>query len=220
MRKPLRFRAVRDLRRPMPTRTALKPESGEGRRNQPLRQFGPPEKRQSRTLREANRLRRHWNRNSVVALKQLPRDGRSGKSRRPAILECWPSPRFPKSDIVQLGPEPQERDAAFQQRASVDYAVREKLINSPAPPLSIRLSPRSFLVCLRSATYVLGRPKETPSIVRRTKMSSTVRARPGQPSVSGSSRRSRTPLPRIPRHLLSGWRVSHPESPEHHQPSR
>src|ERR1700677_3747384 len=135
MRKPLRFRAVRDLRRPTPPRTALKPESGEGRRNQPLRQFGRPEKRQSRTLREANRLRRHWTRNSVVALKQLPRDGRSGNSRRPAILECGPSPRFPKSDIVQLGPEPQERDGAFQQRASVDYAVREKLINSPAPPL-------------------------------------------------------------------------------------
>ena len=59
MRKPLRFRAVRDLRRPTPTRTALKPESREGRRNQRLRQFGRPEKRQSRTLRQANRLRPH-----------------------------------------------------------------------------------------------------------------------------------------------------------------
>ena len=37
--------------------------------------------------------------------------------------------RFPKSDIVQLGPEPKERDAAFRRRASVDYAVREKLMN-------------------------------------------------------------------------------------------
>jgi len=32
-------------------------------------------------------------------------------------------------------------------------------MNSPAPPLSIRLSPGSFLVCLRSATYVFGRLK-------------------------------------------------------------
>jgi hypothetical protein len=120
---------VRDLRRPTRTRTVLKPESREGRRNQPLRQFGRPEKRQSRTLGQANRLRRRSNRNSVVALKQLPRDGRSGKSRRPAILECGPSPQFPKSDIVQLGPELKERDAAFRQRASVDYAVREKLIS-------------------------------------------------------------------------------------------
>jgi len=164
-------------------RTALKPKSREGRRNQRLRQFGRPEKHQSRTLRQANRLHRHWNRNPVVALKQSPRDGRSGKNRRPAILECGPSPRFPKSDIVQLGPGPKESDAAFRRRA---------------PPLSMPLSPGSFLVFLRRATYVFGRPKETPSIVRRTRMSSTMRARPGQPSVSGSSRRSRTSSPRIP----------------------
>jgi hypothetical protein len=142
-----------------------------------------------------------------VALKQLPRDGRSGKSRRPAILECGPSPRFPKSEIVQLGPEPKESDPAFRRRASVDYAVREKLMNFASAALSIRLSPGSFLVCLRSATYVFGRPKETPSIVRRTRMSSTMRARPGQPSVSGSSRRSRTSSPRIP--------PPHPERHEH-----
>src|SRR5271165_927850 len=92
MRKPLRFRAARDLSRPTPTRTALKPESREGRRNQRLRQFGHPEKRQSRTLGQANRLRRHWNRNPVMALKRLRRNGRSGKSRRPAILEYGPSP--------------------------------------------------------------------------------------------------------------------------------
>src|SRR5271166_5036891 len=96
-RKPLRFRAVRDLSRPTPTRTALKPESREGRRNQRLRQFGRPEKRQSRTLRQANRLRHHWNRNPVVALKRLPRNGRSGKSRRPAILEYGPS-------LLSMGP--------------------------------------------------------------------------------------------------------------------
>src|SRR5271166_7048799 len=92
MRKPLRFRAVRDLSRPTPTRTALKPDSREGRRNQRLRQFGHPEKRQSRTLGQANRLRRHRNRNPVMALKRLRRNGRSGKSRRPAILEYGPSP--------------------------------------------------------------------------------------------------------------------------------
>jgi hypothetical protein len=148
-------------------------------------------------LRQANRLRRHWNRNPVVALKQLPRDGRSGKSRRPAILECGPSPRFPKSDIVQLGPEPKERDAAFRRRASVDYAVREKLINFASAATEHPAFARE-LVCLPSATYVFGRPKETPSIVIRTRMSSTMRARPGQPSVSGSSRRSRTSSPRIP----------------------
>jgi hypothetical protein len=101
MRKPLRFRAVCDLSRPTPTRTALKPESSGERRNQRLRQFGRPEKRQSRALRQANRLRRHRNRNRVVALKQLQRDGRSGKSRRPAILECGPSPRFvPTAGVV------------------------------------------------------------------------------------------------------------------------
>ena len=104
MRKPLKFRAVGDLSRPTPTRTALKPESCEGRRNQRLCLFGRPKKRQSRTLRQANWLRRHWNRNPVVALKQLPRDGRSGKSRRPAILEYGPSPRLPKSDILHLDP--------------------------------------------------------------------------------------------------------------------
>jgi hypothetical protein len=81
-RRPFRVRAMRDRSRPMPTRTALKPESREGRRNQRLRQFGRPEKHQSRTLRQANRLRRHWNRNPVVALKQLPRDGRSGKRQK------------------------------------------------------------------------------------------------------------------------------------------
>ena len=88
---------VSSLSRPTPTRTALKPESREGRRNQQLRQFGHPEKRQSRTLGQANRLRRHWNRNPVVAVKRLWRNGRSGKSRRPAILEYGPSPRFPKN---------------------------------------------------------------------------------------------------------------------------
>jgi len=173
---------VRDLRRPTPTRTALKPESREGRRNQRLRQFGRPEKRQSRALRQANRLRRDWNRNPVVALKQLPRDGQSGKSRRPVILECGPSPRFPKSNIVQLGPEPKERDAAFRRRASVDYAVREKLMNfasaateHPAFARELpRLSPKCD-VCFRpmkvaaiSRDSNASGPKETPRIVRRT----------------------------------------------------
>jgi hypothetical protein len=148
MRKPLRFRAVHDLRRPTPTRTALKPESREGRGNQRLRQFGRPEKRQSRALRQANRLRRYWNRNPVVALEQLPRDGQSGKSRRPVILECGPSPGFPKSNIVQLGPEPKERDAAFRRRASVDYAVRERPMNfaraTTEHPVLVR-EPSSFV---------------------------------------------------------------------------
>jgi hypothetical protein len=45
------------------------------------------------------------------------------------ILECGPVPDSQKSNIVQLGPDPKERDAAFRRRASVDYAVREKLMN-------------------------------------------------------------------------------------------
>src|SRR5208282_1112462 len=69
MRKPLRFRAARDLSRPRPARTALKPELREGRRNQRPSRFGRPQKRQ-----------------------RLPRNGPSGKSRRPAILEYGPSP--------------------------------------------------------------------------------------------------------------------------------
>src|SRR5580704_4047842 len=97
----------------------IRPQSREGRRKQRLRQFGRLEKRQNRTVRQANRLRRHSNRHPVAALKQLPRDGRDGKSRRTAILECGPSPRFPKRDVVQLGPEPKERGAAFRRRASL-----------------------------------------------------------------------------------------------------
>jgi hypothetical protein len=198
MRKPLRFRAVRDLRRPTPMRTALKPELREGRRNQRLRQFGRPEKHQSRTLRQANRLRRHWNRNPVAALKQLPRDGRSGKNRRPAILECGPSPRFPKSDIVQLGPEPKERDAAFRRRASVDYAVREKLMNFASAatehPAFARELPRLSPKC-----DVCFRPTERDAEYRETDEDEFhYESPPGQPSVSGSSRRSRTSSPRIP----------------------
>ena len=83
------------------------------------------------------------------------------------ILECGPSPRFPKSNIVQLGLEPKERDAAFRRRASVDYAVREKLMNfasaateHPAFARELpRLSPKCD-VCFRPT-------EETPSIVRR-----------------------------------------------------
>jgi hypothetical protein len=69
MRKPLRFRAARDLSRPRPARTALKPELREGRRNQRLSRFGRPQKRQSRKLLQTNRLRHHWNGNPVVVLK-------------------------------------------------------------------------------------------------------------------------------------------------------
>ena len=53
MRKPFRFRAVRDLRRPTPTRTSVKRQSREGRLGiERTRQFGYPGKRQSRTLRQ------------------------------------------------------------------------------------------------------------------------------------------------------------------------
>ena len=51
-----------------------------GKTKSATRQFGRPEKRQSRTLRQANRLRPHSDPNPVVALKQLPRDGRSGNN--------------------------------------------------------------------------------------------------------------------------------------------
>ena len=68
---------------------------------------------------QANRLRRHWNGNHVVALNQMPRNGRSGKSKRAAILEYEPSPRCPGSAIVELGREPKERVPAFRRRASV-----------------------------------------------------------------------------------------------------
>src|SRR4029077_15369498 len=48
--------------------------------------------------------------NPVLALKQLPQDVRGGKRRRPAILEGAPCPGFPKPYLVQLEPEPKERD--------------------------------------------------------------------------------------------------------------
>jgi hypothetical protein len=135
MRKPLRFRAVRDLRRPTPTRTALKPESREGRRNQRLRQFGRPEKRQSRTLRQANRLRHHWNRNPIVALKRLPRNRRNGKSRKPVILEYGPSPRFPKSAIVHL--DPSQKSATLRSDGGRSFAGFTRLVFGGSPRVSV-----------------------------------------------------------------------------------
>jgi hypothetical protein len=51
-----------------------------------------------------------------VVLKSLPRNGRSGKSRRPAILEYGPSPQFApttgiRSRILQLAPLERHRSA-------------------------------------------------------------------------------------------------------------
>ena len=60
--------------------------SRNGGRHPPPSQFARPNKRQSRQSRQASRLRRHWNGNSVVVLKSLPRNERSGKSRRPLFL--------------------------------------------------------------------------------------------------------------------------------------
>jgi hypothetical protein len=171
---------VRDLRRPTSTRTALGPESREGRRNRRLRQFDRPEKRQSRTLRQANRLRRHWNRNPVVALKQLPRDRRSGKSRRPAIPECvgriLDSQRATLSNL-----DSSQKSATLRSGGGrpFDYAVGEKLWNSasaasehPAFARELpRLSPKCQ-VCFRPVRFAAisrdsnaSRPKETPRIV-------------------------------------------------------
>ena len=134
MRKPLRFRAVRDLSRPTPTRTALKPESREGRRNQQLRQFGHPEKRQSRTLGQANRLRRHWNRNPVMALKRLRRNGRSGKSRRPAILEYGPSPDAAGAALAESTTELRATQPKIVAQGVKQGRVRVSLTLPPQPP--------------------------------------------------------------------------------------
>ena len=119
MRKPLRFRALRDLSRPTPTRTALRPKSREGRRNRRLRQFGHPEKRQSRTLGQANRLRRHWNRNPVVALKRLRRNGRSGKS-KPALEAYFQLRESHGTTLREIGRRGGQSSAAKLRRKKLD----------------------------------------------------------------------------------------------------
>src|SRR5260370_25123615 len=87
MRRPLRFRAVGSLSRPTPTRIALKPEFRE--QNRRRSQFGPSQKKRQRgKLRQVNPLRRQRNGIPVVALRRLPRNGRRGRSRKPANPEC------------------------------------------------------------------------------------------------------------------------------------
>jgi len=129
----------------------------------------------------------------------------------------WAQSPIPKSDIVQLGPEPKERDAAFRRRASVDYAVREKLMNFASAATEHPAFARSFLVCLRSATYVFGRPKdaeyrETDGDEFHYESPVRVAERVRQFATIKDLLTTDTPA------SLEGWRVSHPESPEHHHP--